>query len=174
MASSKPHQPDPDAISGLLMSSEIAGGRGILDGLCDPAELADAWRLQLDAPMKEDLPTTGGLAARFLGTGGNSRNAPKTFGQLLNHSRHSRELLASTKDYAKANLAACRGSITDLWRVLYYAAIAAALCVGQRITSLKDADLRLGFAWATQRPWLDDQTLALLRRAATCLPEVQP
>jgi hypothetical protein len=52
--------------------------------------------------------------------------------------------------------------MSDLWRVVYFASIAAARRDGLRISDLTAVELAQGFTWATSRPWLEPSLRILL------------
>ena len=64
---------------------------------------------------------------------------------------------------AKVRRAQEDGSVqADLWRVIYFAAIAAADRAGHRISDLSADELDAGYRWTLARPWLDPELRALL------------
>jgi hypothetical protein len=54
--------------------------------------------------------------------------------------------------------------------LLYYGSIAAAMVrCGQRITRLRDEDLRNGFTWAIKQPWVPESVCEVFRQATSRL-----
>lgn len=83
--------------------------------------------------------------------------------ELLVSPTPSIESLASLKRMAKVRRAQEDGSVqADLWRVIYFAAIAAADRAGHRISDLSADELDAGYRWTLARPWLDPELRALL------------
>ena len=73
------------------------------------------------------------------------------------------ESLQSLKRLAKVRRAQADGAVPpDLWRVIYFAAIAAAGRAGHRISDLGAADLEAGYRWTLARNWLDPELRALI------------
>ncbi len=109
------------------------------------ADLAAMLRHQLAQPLEPDGPTMG---------------------ELLESPTPSVESLQSLKRLAKIRRAQRdAGMPQDLWRVIYFASIAAALRSGSRISDLTPGELRQGFQWTLARPWLDASIRSLLERA---------
>ena len=76
------------------------------------------------------------------------------------------ESLDALKRLAKIRRAQGDASVpSDLWRVIYFAAIAAAARAGHRISDLSEADLDAGYRWALAKPWLDPDIRTLIDRA---------
>ena len=50
----------------------------------------------------------------------------------------------------------------DLWRVIYFARIAAALRSGARISDLSPGEMTHGFQWTLGRSWVEDGTVRQL------------
>jgi hypothetical protein len=95
----------------------------------------------------------------------------KSFSELFRHPNPPLELLALTKDFAKANMNQAESSLpTEVATALYYASIASALVrLGVRISTLKDPDLHRGFSWTKEQAWIDDGTRVLLAEALAAL-----
>ena len=109
------------------------------------ADLAAMLRHQLAQPLEPDGP-----AMR----------------DLLEAPTPSVESLQSLKRLAKIRRAQRDAAVPqDLWRVIYFASIAAALRSGSRISDLTPGELRQGFQWTLARPWLDASIRSLLERA---------
>jgi hypothetical protein len=81
----------------------------------------------------------------------------KSFADLFVHPHPPPELLTLVKDFAKAQRVSPAGMLPpEVASVLYYAAIGAArLRLGQRISSLPDAELSEGCSWALDQSWVD-------------------
>jgi hypothetical protein len=125
-----------------------------------PADIAAALRHQLDAPLLPDLLASPGSSAETLASlikdcrrddmtpqGWTCRT---TFAQALTDDAAPLDLLRAIKEWARTarqieSSPLCPGPAT----VIYYAAIAAALCTaGTKITTLTDDQLREGMTWA--------------------------
>ena len=77
------------------------------------------------------------------------------------------ELLTLVKRFAKAQLKSQDDALPrEIASVLYYAAIAAGLRTGVRVTHLDDAQLRAGLKWVVQQPWVDPTLQSLCSQAA--------
>ncbi len=80
-----------------------------------------------------------------------------SLGALIRHPTPPKSLLALAKDHTK-NLAR-RETATlppEVARMLYYVVLAAAVRAGERdMTTLSDAQLRDGLAWAAAQEWID-------------------
>lgn len=53
---------------------------------------------------------------------------------------------------------------SDLWRLIYFASIAAARHIGHSISDLSHDDLAAGFRWALSKPWIDPVIRELIER----------
>jgi len=92
----------------------------------------------------------------------------RTVRELLEHPNPPIELLVSVKDLSKRRP-------KDLFPpemalLLYYGSIAAAMVrCGQRISKLRDEDLRNGFSWAIKELWVPEKVCELFRQAISKL-----
>lgn len=88
--------------------------------------------------------------------------------ELLESPTPDPEILIAAKDFAKRrprNLFP-----PEMALLLYYGSIAAAIVrCGQRITKLRDDDLRNGFTWAIKQPWVPQSICELFRQAISRL-----
>ena len=153
---------DTDTFNGLGRLLEDSEEQAPIWG---PEELAEIWAHQLVTPVSLDLSGLGAETAEAMATLREPAGAAvRTFGELLTHPRPPLELLKLTKAFAKAGRSGPEAVLPeDIAATLYFAAIAAALVrCNERITRLDDAALREGFAWAADRPWLDEPTHELL------------
>ncbi|HEX3728550.1 MAG TPA: hypothetical protein VHV47_02010 [Opitutaceae bacterium] len=138
------------------------------DRLWRPDELAAIFRHQLAAPVFVDLAQLPKAAAVRLKRLTDAQGLLlKSFAELLRHPAPPVELLELTKDFAKANMdhpeSAIPGPVAS---TLYFASIAAArVKLGTRISRLGEEDLRRGWLWAREQPWVDAETQALLTAA---------
>jgi hypothetical protein len=83
--------------------------------------------------------------------------------ELLASREPSVDSLQALKRLSKVRRAQAGGSASaELWRVIYFAAIAAAARAGHRITDLSDDELDAGYGWSLARPWLDPELRSLL------------
>jgi hypothetical protein len=135
-------------------------------------EICAIWRHQLKTELEFDLGGLDGAAAAQLAaltTAPESRAA--TFGDLLFHPSAPLPLLELVKEFGKAHSAHPESLLPrEVAMALYYSAIAAALVRhSRRISSLSDETLRAGMRQVLERPWLDDETGALLRAALAVL-----
>src|SRR5687768_14922488 len=131
-------------------------------------EIAAIYRHELTAPLHIELGAVDAATARRLKLVSASHGLLlRSMGELLHHPNPPVELLVMVKDFGKASLDHPDSPLPrEVAGVLYWSAIAAALVrTGQRITSLADAKLRDGFAWAAAFGWLDEAGRALLRQA---------
>ena len=87
-----------------------------------------------------------------------------TYRKLLSDPGAPLEGLVQVKDFAKINREHPDSALPrEVATMLYYASIAAALTrQGHRISSLGDAELGEGLAWAAEQPWLDENTRTML------------
>jgi hypothetical protein len=132
------------------------------------AELADVFRHQMTAPLKFDLKFLAGVDEQNVAAMAEQAIPPAvTFADLLGHAAPPLELLRLVKEFAKvAALNPSHAIPKPVATMLYYAAIAAALVrLGQRLTDLKDDDLRAGLQWGAQQRWADDATRQLVADA---------
>jgi hypothetical protein len=97
--------------------------------------------------------------------------ATRTVGELLADPNPAVEQLVELKDFAKAN-ASHHDSVlpSDLAKVLYYLAIAAALVrTGRRITSMSDPELATSLRWAGSQPFVTEPFRRLLADAQAAI-----
>ena len=141
-------------------------------GLWQPEELAAMLQHQLSAPLEFDFSYLGREATQRLELLCSAQGPPiATFGDLLHHPSPPVELLAMTKEFAKA----CRtrsdrllpGEIAALLYLL--SIVVARTRCGRRITKLEDDALRHSLDWALQQPWVDQSTRALLHEGGQIL-----
>ncbi|HWD19316.1 MAG TPA: hypothetical protein VHB20_08545 [Verrucomicrobiae bacterium] len=133
-----------------------------------PEEIAAVFHHQMAAPILVDLAGFDPATARRLPRLAEAQALVlKSFADLFRHPLPPLELLELTKQFAKANMDHPESVLPgEVASVLYYASIASALVrLGRRISRLADADLRRGFRWALERPWLDSETRALMEQA---------
>jgi hypothetical protein len=139
-----------------------------------PDELAAIFRHQMATPVFVDLGGFDpGTAVRLKTLSEAQGLLLKSFSDLFHHPSPPIELLKLTKEFAKANMDHPESGLpTEIVSVLYYASIAAALVrLEVRITQLQDADLRRGLLWAKDQAWIDEETKALLLKAAEKIPQ---
>ena len=97
---------------------------------------------------------------------------PTSIRALLERPDASVESLQSLKRLAKVRRAKADAAVPqDLWRVIYFASIAAALCAGHAISDLTPAELLQGLRWTLARPWLDAAVRAPVGQAEQQLIE---
>ena len=90
-----------------------------------------------------------------------------TIGELLAQPDPSIESLQLMKRHAKIRRAQQQAGVPqDLWRVIYFASIAAAIRAGHRISDLTPPELSQGFRWTLDRPWLDPSTRRCIEASA--------
>lgn len=102
----------------------------------------------------------------------NQLDAPiRSFKELFLHLQPPLELLKQTKDFAKAQREHPNSFLPkEVATVLYYASIVAArLRLGERITSLTDAELRQGVEWSLELPWLVESMQPLFTEGLSVL-----
>jgi len=84
--------------------------------------------------------------------------------ELLESSNPSVEVLVELKNLAKRRPKHLFPP--EMAMLLYYGTIAAAMArCGERITKLRDEDLRDGFAWGIKQPWVPEGICELFRQA---------
>ena len=152
-----------------LMEAGAEGAR-----LWLPEELAAIFQHQMQAPVLLDLGGFDpGTAVRLKTLSEAQGLILKSFSDLFHHPSPPLELLRLTKDFAKANLDHSESGLpSEIVSVLYYTSIAAALVrLDARISQLKGADLQRGLLWAKDQAWIDEETKALLLKAAEKVPQ---
>ena len=99
----------------------------------------------------------------------------RSFNDFFRHPSPPAKLVELVKAFAKANMDhPGSGLPAEIAGVLYYASIAIALVrLDLRITRLPDFELRRGLGWATEQPWLDQNTSDLLAQALNKVPDQQ-
>jgi hypothetical protein len=131
-------------------------------------ELAGIWRHQLAAPLAVDLLETEDECATTIARLSTISPAPlHTFGDLLTHPWPPLKLLRLVKEFAKVRRTKKHGAYPpEVATALYYAVIGLAISRhGTQITQLGGDDLRRGFEWAMELPWLDEPTRQIYSRA---------
>jgi hypothetical protein len=97
--------------------------------------------------------------------------AAVTLGALLHDPLAPADRLQALKRLAKVRRAQPPpGMPADLWRVIYFAAIAAAIRAGHGISELSPDELASGFRWALSRSWLEPSLRPIFEQAANSLP----
>ena len=77
------------------------------------------------------------------------------------------ESLQALKRLAKIRRAQSDASVpADLWRAIYFSAIAAAARAGHRISDLGEDDVQVGYRWVLARPWLDGDLRSLIEASS--------
>ena len=77
-----------------------------------------------------------------------------------------RELLSALKRLGKLmGQDRGRGIPRPIGKLLYFAAISAALVRGERISELHQRQVKQGLSWAAGLSWIDSETSQLIRRA---------
>ena len=143
------------------------------DRTWEPDEFSAIFEHLLQSPVQFDLagldPTLRGKLVQLSEAEGITL---KSFHDLLAHEHPPLELLALTKEWAKANRESPESGLPPaVASVLYYACIAAALArLGRRITSLSDGQLRAGFTWASAQLWLGGDLAELFSQGLAKLP----
>lgn len=120
----------------------------------DPARLESLFELDVTAPGWSDADLAGML--RHLMSQPLEAGRP-TIREIIEQPDPPIESLQSLKRHAK--LRRVQGDTTvpsDLWRVIYFASIAAAIRAEHRISDLSPAELSKGLQWTLALPWLDD------------------
>ena len=136
------------------------------------SELGAMLTHQLGAPLESEL---AGQAAPAI----EARTTPDgiasqlTFRDVLFGQATSVAWLRRVKEYAKARLvrdASCFPA--ELARVLYYGSVLAARArYGERITSLTDAECRIGMDWVIKQDWVEAEVRDWFRSARVCLTD---
>jgi hypothetical protein len=137
-----------------------------------PDELGDLLRFQLAAPLEGDLVEVRPSAAETLTKMQlESTEPPQTFAELLLHESPPLELLAQLKDFCKSLRASPNSGLPEeIAVVIYFAALAAAMQKhGERISSLRDEETKVGIQWALSRSWLDTSLRPLLEGGLAAL-----
>jgi len=136
------------------------------EGLWTPEELAAMLKHQLSAPLDFDISYLSEQARERLRVLLPAQGPPiRSFSDLLHHPCPPVELLAMTKEFAKA----CRTRRErllpeEIAAMLYTLSIVVARTkCGERLTKLDDHTLRYGLDWALKQSWVDEPTRGLLR-----------
>ncbi len=152
----------PEALARVLALDEQASP------IWDPGELQAIWQHQLGASIETDLSgVVSSLAGEFEKSAELKPLRGMTFAQLLSHPQPPVILLKLTKEFAKQTLRDSEeAQLKEIASALYYASYAAGISrCGQRIGSLDESEMKLGFKWAAERPWLDEKNQALFHEA---------
>jgi hypothetical protein len=89
-----------------------------------------------------------------------------TIGELLGQPDPSIESLQSVKRHAKVRRSQKEAGVPqELWRVIYFASIAAAIRSGHSISDLSPAEVVQGFNWTLARLWVDESIRGLVNTA---------
>lgn len=146
------------------------------DHIWKAEELTAVFRHQLGAPVEFDLAARGSAdARRIIQLTTASKLLIRSFEDLLKHEHPPLDLLIMTKDFAKASSVSKNPTLPkDIARVLYLAAIAAALVRCQRrISGLSDPELAHGLNWARQQVWVEGWLRDLLGLAIQSVVKVR-
>jgi hypothetical protein len=122
-------------------------------------ELEEILRHQLRAPLLADLrPDASQIRKLGLEIAGSDPEPPETFGDLLDHPGPSVALLSLAKDYAKTADKRLDDPLPPpVAQALYVLLIAAAFVrLGERISTMDDAALRVSLSWAADQQWIED------------------
>lgn len=142
----------PEALATLLAMDEHTSTQ------CSSDELAAMLRHQLSSSLKAELATLGPLAVNMVSalTDG-LENRFSTFADVFNDHSPPAELLTMIKDYARLGKNQGGTPPSDVWNVLYFAAIAAARArCKKNITQLADSAITEGARWVLALTGLDD------------------
>jgi hypothetical protein len=121
---------------------------------------------QLSAPLELELSGQDGNAPRS--TVGSVTDASRlTFRDVLFSQATSVAWLLLVKEYAKARLVRKDPSFpAELARVIYFGSVLAARQrFGERITSLTDAECRIGADWVIEQEWVEGHVRDWFRAA---------
>jgi len=164
------HESEPSRLADMMFT-ETASPQ-----LWQPEELGDILRHELSVAVEFELGgLSSAIAERLSRLTSARRLLVQSFSDLLSHRNPPVKLLEMVKEYAKA---LSRHPASPLPReiamALYYAAIVAArLRCGERISRLKDDEIRAGLERMTAQPWMTDdlrklfdEGLGRLRREA--------
>ena len=134
-------------------------------------ELATVWRHQLSARLEPELAEwDADLLRRLRNDPAAAAKIGDTVAAILHATDTPRPVLMALKSLGKAmNQDRTRGIPHDIGKLLYFAAIAAALARGERISELNQPTLKQGLTFAVEQTWLDPSTLQLLRNALATL-----
>jgi hypothetical protein len=106
------------------------------------------------------------LDSRILDASPRIQDRTITYREVLNEKRPSREHLLAAKDYFKCADVGDDGIPSPVAYLLYIGTIAAGLCAGMQISSLKGSELDRAFDWAVSQQWVDHKMSALIRAAS--------
>jgi hypothetical protein len=136
-----------DALAGDRLSSLLDVDTAALATQWTDADAAVALRHQLAAPLLPDLAQIPGIEPGLLES--LSRRPTVPMAELLTSPQTSLELLCAIKEFGRQMRSEKDSPLRQgPGTVIYYAAIAAAQLLGQRITSLADPQLCEGFTWS--------------------------
>lgn len=158
------------------LAAFLAAG-GERERLWRPEELSAIFRHQMASPILIDLSGFDpGTATRLKNLSTAQSLLLRSFSDLFHHPVPPLELLTLTKEFAKANMDHPDSSLPqEIASVLYYASIAAALVrLDARISQLADADLKRGFLWAKNQPWVDEATRVMFAAATAQISSAPP
>ncbi|HEV8291073.1 MAG TPA: hypothetical protein VGP94_04095 [Tepidisphaeraceae bacterium] len=95
--------------------------------------------------------------------------------ELLEHANPPIDLLMAVKELSKRHRKDQRSNLPpEMALLLYYGSIAAAMVrCGQKISKLRDDDLRNGFTWAIKEQWVPEKVCELFRQALSKLSGAQ-
>jgi hypothetical protein len=137
-----------------------------------PFELTSLLRHQLKAPLAESLSEVDRSAATMADAGSACTGPPlRTFADLLEHPSPPLPLLIAAKRLAKLRVSAQpESSQSGIWKLLYYACIAAArVRAGVSISDLPDTEVARAFQLEIDQPVMHSTVLKLLREALSLL-----
>ncbi len=135
-------------------------------------EIRRVLRIQLGTRVRLALERAGIRPRRAVLALADHAHPPiRSVADLLYHPQPPVQLLNSLKELAKDKREdPLSDSPPEVAVALYYAGIAAALTrCGERITTLRDDELRAGLNWVAKQTWLDDRLHGLIIRALTHL-----
>ena len=130
-------------------------------------ELAMMLRHQLEASLDGDLVEVDPRMEATLSEAATLCDIPvRTFGDALLANRPRQAYLEMIKSFAKSLRDKPDSAMpAEISTAMYYAAIAAGVAAGIRITSLSDEKLRKGFVWALSQKWLTPDLKGIFERA---------
>jgi hypothetical protein len=161
--------------SDLDIISQMLAVHDQRDELWNSFDLAELLRDLVGKPLADILPDARQLV-EFEHDGSSGKPLPATLGELFERRAPSIALLEAVKKKARESIRDEASSLpSDVWSVVYFASIAAALVHGgSRISKSNDETLSYGFQRILELNWLNNSLRALFTTAGQCVGQAEP